>query len=246
MQGKSGKISLIVILMLCISWIFFAAGCPKKQTTPPEEEKKEASEPGPPPKAAQETEKAKPASTPTPTPPSPKPAPPSQPSPPPPSAPQDPRLIAIASGEILLNPTVNEDAQLIQTRLSDLGLYKGSIDGIWGKGSQASLKAFKEQNSLHGPFRWDKETQVLLFREMPSDPEALNRAISRGEVLLDPAIPQDAKLIQTRLAEFGFYKGGIDGIWGKGSKAALKAFKEKNSLENTDQWDKETQMNLFR
>ena len=140
---------------------------------------------------------------------------------------------------------MEENAQLIQTRLADLGLYKGPIDGIWGKGSQAALRMFKEQNSLVNPQRWDRKTQMLLFREMPSDPEAMNRALSNGEILLNPAIPQDAKLIQTRLAESGFYKGRIDGIWGKGSKAALKAFKE-NSLENSDQWDKETQINLFR
>ena len=70
--------------------------------------------------------------------------------------------------------------------------------------------------------------------------------IASGLFLLNPSIPQDAKTIQSRLAELGFYKGGIDGLWGPGSRAALKAFKEKKSLKNPDTWDKETQIMLFK
>jgi peptidoglycan hydrolase-like protein with peptidoglycan-binding domain len=54
---------------------------------------------------------------------------------------------------------------MIQTRLAELGLYKGAIDGKWGRGSRAALKAFKEKNALGDPETWDRETQILLFRE---------------------------------------------------------------------------------
>jgi len=70
----------------------------------------------------------------------------------------------ISSGSILLNPAVSKDARVIQSRLAELGLYQGAIDGIWGKMSRAGLKSFKEQNSLENPEKWDKETQILLFR----------------------------------------------------------------------------------
>jgi len=237
-QMNKNYLRMVFVWMIVAA--FLLTGCPKKQTTPsPAEEKKEVSELTPSQKAPQEPERAQP--TRSRTSPSPKTTPPS------PSPPVFiPKYQALANGETLLNTAVKENAQLIQTQLADLGLYEGPIDGIWGKGSQAALKMFKEQNFLANPQRWDRETQMLLFREMPSDPEAMNRALSNGKILLNPAIPRDAKLIQTRLAESGFYRGEIDGIWGKGSKTALKAFKEKNSLENSDQWDKETQIDLFR
>jgi hypothetical protein len=73
---------------------------------------------------------------------------------------QDP----IASGAVLLNPALPHDAQMIQTRLSKLGLYKAAIDGIWGKGSRAALRTFKLNSSLANPDKWDKETQMLLFK----------------------------------------------------------------------------------
>ena len=152
----------------------------------------------------------------------------------------------IASGEVLLNPAFPQDAEKIQSRLADLGLYKAPIDGIWGKGSRAALMAFKKQNALGSSDKWDKETQIALFREAGEAPGDSQESISSGSVLLNPSSSQDARKIQTRLQELGLYKGPIDGIWGKGSQGALKAFKEQRLLAAPDKWDKETQMLLFK
>lgn len=47
-----------------------------------------------------------------------------------------------------------------------------------------------------------------------------------------PAAPQiDPKEIQKALAEAGFYKGTIDGVIGKKSRAAIRAFQEKHGLK---------------
>jgi peptidoglycan hydrolase-like protein with peptidoglycan-binding domain len=207
----------IIFLTVALSCLVLW-GCPKAKQTPSDETKMETSETAP----------APPRTTPG------TPAPAKGP---------------VASELTLLNLAVQKDAQMIQTRLSVLGLYKGPIDGIWGKGSAAGLKAFKEKNALADPDKWDRETQVLLFSEtdQASQPskDTLQESISSGEVLLNPDIPKDARILQTRLAELGLYKGPIDGIWGKGSRAALRAFKEQNSLASPDKWDKETQLYLF-
>jgi peptidoglycan hydrolase-like protein with peptidoglycan-binding domain len=70
----------------------------------------------------------------------------------------------LASGIVFLNPSDSQDAQTIQGRLAELGLYSGAVDGIWGKDSQDALRDFKEKNSLPNPEKWDKETQVRLFK----------------------------------------------------------------------------------
>jgi len=183
--------------------------------------------------------------------------PPSQPAPPTPEpqatpepqpaaeeAAQDP----IASGAVLLNPSVFGDAKAIQSRLAELGFYKMPIDGMWGGNSRAALRFFKEKNSLKCPEQWDKETQVALFGKggAQGPPVDTSDPLASGTVLLTPSNPQDAQTIQGRLAELGFYSGPVDGIWGKGSQAALREFKEKNSLANPEQWDKETQVHLFK
>jgi len=157
---------------------------------------------------------------------------------------QDP----LASEAVLLNPSVFEDAKAIQSRLAELGVYKMAIDGMWGRDSRAALRFFKEKNSLKCPEQWDKETQVALFGKggAPRPPVDTSDPLASGTVLLTPSNPQDAQTIQGRLAELGFYGGPVDGIWGKGSQAALREFKEKNSLANPEQWDKETQVHLFK
>ena len=157
---------------------------------------------------------------------------------------QDP----IASGAVLLNPSVFEDAKAIQSRLAELGVYKMAIDGMWGRDSRAALRFFKEENNLKFPDQWDKETQVALFGKggAPGPPVDTSDPLASGTLLLTPSNPEDVETIQGRLAELGFYSGGIDGIWGRDTRAALRAFKEKIGLKNPEQWDKETQMLLFR
>jgi peptidoglycan hydrolase-like protein with peptidoglycan-binding domain len=250
MEKKMNKNFCWMVFIFIILGAFLITGCPKatQAPTPPSEEKKETPETVSPPKKPDQEPGPVSPTTPSPAPVTPPPFITTQPLPPPSplSSVADTKQKSIASGETFLDLTRPEEAKMIQTRLSELGLYKGPIDGIWGKGSQAALRAFKEQNSLSSPGKWDKETQMLLFREVPPTSEAMQKLISSGEILLNPGIPHDAKLVQTRLAELGLYKGSIDGKWGKGSQAALKAFKEKNSLKNPDLWDKETQMRLFR
>lgn len=36
--------------------------------------------------------------------------------------------------------------------------------------------------------------------------------------------PQSRRLIQQRLAAYGYYRGGIDGVWGPGTSAAVQAY----------------------
>ena len=103
----------------------------------------------------------------------------------------------------------------------------------------------KAKQSTSAPAEGKTEMPGPAKTEAQPSAKALQELISSGSVLLTPDVVFDAKLIQIGLQEAGLYKGNIDGIWGKGSRAALKAYKEKNSLGNPEQWDKETQILLF-
>ncbi len=63
--------------------------------------------------------------------------------------------------------------------------------------------------------------------------------------LLDPSDREDARKIQSRLAELGFYTSTIDGIWGKGSRGALIEFKKSKGLPATGDWDMTVQQMLL-
>ena len=66
-------------------------------------------------------------------------------------------------------------------------------------------------------------------------------------VLLNLKNVDEAKKAQTALKALGHYTGVIDGLWGRGSVAALRKFKASQSmLPNDDAWDQQTQQALFR
>jgi TolB-like protein len=63
--------------------------------------------------------------------------------------------------------------------------------------------------------------------------------------LLDLKKAADARRVQKALAAQGLYKAGIDGIWGRKSRAALARFRASIGLPATDEWDEATQKALF-
>lgn len=74
-------------------------------------------------------------------------------------APQTPS----ASGERFLNPSNHADALIIQTRLKELGFYKGIIDGKFGPLSRAALGKFISANGMGDSAQWTPQVQRRLF-----------------------------------------------------------------------------------
>lgn len=72
-------------------------------------------------------------------------------------------LPAAAPATALLNPHNKTDAQAIQSRLKELGLYRGPVDGIWGKGTRAAVEAFRRIRGLPQGGPWDAATQQALL-----------------------------------------------------------------------------------
>ena len=60
----------------------------------------------------------------------------------------------------------------------------------------------------------------LIFRN--AEVEALSKYGSRGE---------EVRTIQTKLKRWGYYSGNVEGIFGRGTLAAVKKFKQKNGLK---------------
>jgi hypothetical protein len=76
--------------------------------------------------------------------------------------------------------------------------------------------------------------------------ESKSTPIASGSVFLNPGNKDDARRIQSRLAEMGYYSKKIDGDFGSGSKKALKMFKKDNGLDDNFNWDLNTQKILFK
>ena len=62
-----------------------------------------------------------------------------------------------------LNIGSGPNIRTIQQRLSDLGLYRGVIDGITGPGTRSAIQQFQRQNSLPATGDLDDRTMRLMF-----------------------------------------------------------------------------------
>lgn len=63
----------------------------------------------------------------------------------------------------LLSPANPADTRAVQSRLKELGLYRGKIDGIWGKHTQAAVDAFRRIRGISSNQKWDTATQQALL-----------------------------------------------------------------------------------
>jgi hypothetical protein len=102
--------------------------------------------------------------------------------------------------------------------------------------SKASAQQPEDQPTDAEPDKEEKEKRAV---KLPNGPFAT------GEISLHPSNPLAARIIQTRLAELGFYKDRVDGVWKGHSRKALKEFKEAHGLKYALQWDINTQKALF-
>lgn len=134
----------------------------------------------------------------------------------------------------------------VQQQLKQLGYYTGSITGTYDNATLTAVKSFQKKNSLSADGACGAKTQEALFSA---------DAVSSGATARPAATPQptpspvptyqvptaqvqrgstgdNAKLVQQRLKELGYYTGRVDGKFGSGSVNALKAFQMKNGLES--------------
>jgi TolB-like protein len=63
----------------------------------------------------------------------------------------------------LLNLKAKADAKRVQQALAAQGLYKGKIDGIWGKRSRAALARYRASMAMPATSNWDPATQAALL-----------------------------------------------------------------------------------
>lgn len=117
----------------------------------------------------------------------------------------------------------------LQQALQELSFHKGTIDGKYGKATESSVSAYQEKNKLPVNGIADAVSQERLFegtplnaagkatvvRTLPAIPGQILRPGDRGDFITD---------LQQKLKDKGFYKGAVDGIYGKGTEDAVRAF----------------------
>lgn len=126
------------------------------------------------------------------------------------------------------------DVMYTMQRLYDLGYYDKTVDDKFGAGMLRAVKAFQKKNSLAVDGAVGPKTRAVLFSAGALDEDdAIPEKEQQTEVKL-PLKKGDrgtaVKEVQARLEELGYELGLIDGIFGKGTQAAVKLFQARNGL----------------
>ncbi len=118
----------------------------------------------------------------------------------------------------------SEEVRQIQTRLKDWGYYTGSIDGIYGTQTQTAVRYFQQRNGLMVDGIAGKATLSALGISSNAVSASSSSVLKRGSQ------GSTVRTLQTRLKEWGYYKGSVDGVYGSATEAAVKQFQKKNGL----------------
>jgi peptidoglycan hydrolase-like protein with peptidoglycan-binding domain len=90
----------------------------------------------------------------------------------------------------------------------------------------------------------DLPPQIEISSPPVTVPESLNTVTAPQQLDLNEI--ENAKRVQQRLIDLGFLFGAADGVWGQGSRRALREFKAANGIGEGDTWDEATEERLLR
>ena len=134
----------------------------------------------------------------------------------------------------------------LQARLTELGYYTGTIDGKYSTGTQSAVTEFQSRNGLTADGIAGRATQDKLYSASAQPKTVSASASDSGYTLLkEGASGLDVRKLQGRLAELGYYAGGVDGIYGSTTTSAVKAFQRANGLSGDGQAGSQTQTKLY-
>ncbi len=160
---------------------------------------------------------------------------------PPPQA----QVTATNTPQSLQNGARGDEVKTLQRRLKELGYYTGSIDGVFGDGTEQAVKAFQQASGLTADGKVGRQTSGSLFSSNAKRANNVNYTAATPRAAVTPrptATPRtDLYLslgskgnavtrLQNRLIELGYLSGTADSVFAGATEMAVRAFQRRSSL----------------
>ena len=108
--------------------------------------------------------------------------------------------------------STGSDVSDLQARLTELGYYTGTIDGKYSTGTQSAVTEFQSRNGLTADGIAGRATQDKLYSASAQPKTVSASTTESGYTLLkEGASGLAVRKLQGRLAEMGYYAGGVGG-----------------------------------
>ena len=145
----------------------------------------------------------------------------------------------------------SEEVKALQKRLRELGYYNGSVDGDYGKGTEAAVKAFQKANGLKADGKAGAQTLAKLNsrnaiskaeanatptkkvtatptkKVTPTPKPTATPDLSKEYYLQTGASGARVRTLQNRLIELGYLSGKATGEYDSATRLAVMAFQKK-------------------
>ena len=124
-----------------------------------------------------------------------------------------------------------DNVTTLQASLNALGYNCGAVDGIFGKKTYAAVVAFQKAagisvDGIVGPETWGKLGVV----ETASSAAVMPTVSSNMPLVVSGSTGDAVRALQKRLNALGYNCGAVDGIFGKKTLAAVKAYQTAKGL----------------
>ncbi len=149
---------------------------------------------------------------------------------------------------VLMMGSTGSDVSDLQARLMELGYYDGAIDGRYASATVSAVQEFQTRHNLTADGIAGRQTQDMLYSgaALPKYVTVESAQQQEEYLLLKKGYSGlEVRKLQGRLAELGYYAGGVDGIYGETTVDAVKAFQRNNGLSGDGQAGVQTQTKLY-
>ncbi|MBR5345093.1 MAG: peptidoglycan-binding protein [Clostridia bacterium] len=148
--------------------------------------------------------------------------------------------------ETLRKGSKGEAVRQLQQQLKTLGYYSGTVDGDYGDGTVAAVKAFQKANRLTDDGVAGEKTQKALFSgtavaatatpKTTATPKVTNTpkptATPKTNIYLEPGNSgANVKKLQQQLIDLGYLSGSVTGYYRGATEYAVIAFQKRNNLD---------------
>ena len=144
-----------------------------------------------------------------------------------------PMATAAPGYDTLKEGSRGDAVKAMQQKLIALGYLSGSADGMYGAGTKAAVRAFQSANGLTADGVAGEKTLAAIdsaSAEQVTLPTAPPTSFDNETILKKGSTGDAVRTLQQYLIQLGFLTGQADGVYGSGTKNAVRAFQAANGL----------------
>ena len=134
------------------------------------------------------------------------------------------RLSQVLGAPLLLLDDTGDSVTELQTLLANLGYFDGPVTGYFGPLTEEAVIAFQVNRGLTADGIVGDATWAALNQSTAPTTGGGGNFLAVGD------IGDSVSQLQSRLQALGYYQGGIDGVFGSGTEAAVMAFQASQGL----------------